>query len=226
MDRLRELLSKLTWPMVAIIVGAGAAFFYFMIDQSEVEARQQNISLISTEIQGQKKKIQEAVEFEKQFEEKKRRYVDLVKELQRLQGALPRQFFLPDLLSELITEAKRLEVEIVSIRPAEKETVGDLYNSLDFKIEARGTFLQFFIFLDRLASLKRLVGVKDFSLVRDDSRPTVTLGGDEGAFASAKLQGGRMVYPGVTGRFTIVTHRYRGAPAPDATATGVRKGSP
>lgn len=211
MDRLKELLHKLKWSTVVLIIGAGAAAFYFTLDQSEIETREQGIELSKNEISNLQRKIQEAVEFEKQFEEKKRRYAELVKELQKLQGALPRQFFLPDLLSDLITEAKQLEVEITSIRPADREIPGELYNSLEFKIEAKGTFLQFFIFLDRMANMKRLVNVKDFSLVIDAGRKSVTLGGEEGAFAGTKLTGGRTVYPGVTGRLTVVTYRYRGS---------------
>ena len=129
-----------------------------------------------------------------------------------MQGALPRQFFLPELLSEILKEAKQLEVEVVSIKPDEKEEQKELYNSLGFNIQARGTFLQFFIFLDRLANMKRLVNVDRFSVELDSERKLVTLGGEEGAFASSKLTGGRAAYPGVrVQNLRIITYRYKGA---------------
>jgi Tfp pilus assembly protein PilO len=212
MGRFKELLEKLQWSHIILIVGGAAAFFYFTLDHSEIETRQQNIELTKTEIQNATRKIQEAKEFEKQFEEKKKRYADLVKELQKLQGALPKQFFLPDLLSELLREAKQLEIEIVSIRPDAKETVGDLYNSLGFNIEAKGTFLQFFIFLDRMAALKRLVSVQDFSVEKDGLK-FISLGGLEGAFAATKLTGGKNSYPAVKSNMRLITYRYRGGPA-------------
>jgi Tfp pilus assembly protein PilO len=209
MGRLKEFLEKLQWSHVVLAIGGAAAFFYFTLDQTEIETRQQNIEMTKNEIQTATKKIEEAKQFEQQFEEKKKRYADLVKELQKLQGALPKQFFLPDLLSELLREAKQLEIEIISIRPDAKETAGELYNSLGFNIEAKGTFLQFFIFLDRMANLKRLVSIEDFNLEKDGLK-FVSLGGVEGAFAATKLTGGKTSYPAVKSLLRVITYRYRG----------------
>ncbi len=218
LGRLKGLLEKLKWAHVIILVGGGAAFFYFMQDTSEVEAKEAAITNEEAQISGLERKIQEAKEFERQFEEKKKRYSDLVKSLQNLKEALPRQFFLPDLLSDLLREAKQLEIEITVIRPDLKEEQGELYNSLGFTIEARGTFLQFFIFLDRMAHMSRLINVENFSIIRDSKRTAVTLGGEEGAFAGSKLTGGRGVYPGIVGNIKVLTYRYRGTPSGGGSA--------
>ena len=210
LSRLKGLLERLKWSHVAILVGGGAALFYFMQDTSEVEAKEQSIQTEEASISSLEKKIQEAKEFERQFEEKKKRYADLVKSLQNLKEALPRQFFLPDLLSDLLREAKQLEIEITVIRPDAKEEQGELYNSLGFSIEARGTFLQFFIFLDRMANMSRLINVEYFTINKDSRRMAVTLGGEEGAFAGSRLAGGRGVYPGIIGNIRVLTYRYRG----------------
>lgn len=211
LQRIKGILEKFKWAHAVIIVGVGAAFFYFMQDNSEIEQKEQGIQTEEQSISGLERKIQEAKEFERQFEEKKKRYADLVKSLQSLKEALPRQFFLPDLLSDLLREAKQLEIEITLIRPDIKEEQGELYNSLGFNIEARGTFLQFFIFLDRMANMSRLINVENFSIVRDSRRTAVTLGGEEGAFAGSKLAGGRGVYPGIVGQIRVQTYRYRGS---------------
>lgn len=210
LSRLKGLLERLKWSHVIILVGGGAAFFYFMQDTAEIESREQGIQSEEQSIAGLERKIQEAKEFERQFEEKKKRYADLVKSLQSLKEALPRQFFLPDLLSDLLREAKQLEIEITVIRPDAKEEPKELYNSLGFTIEARGTFLQFFIFLDRMANMSRLINVENFSIIKDTRRTAVTLGGEEGAFAGSKLAGGRGVYPGIIGNIRVLTYRYRG----------------
>lgn len=210
-SKFKELVLKLQWAHVVLAIGLAAGYSYFMLDQSEIEMREQNIQSLQSEIESTKNKIREAEDFEKQFEEKKRRYADLVKELQKIQGALPKQVFLPDLLSDLLREAKQLEIEISSIQPDQSETAHELYNSLGFTIEAKGTFLQFFIFLDRLAHMKRLVDVQKFSLSRDESRPVATLGGEEGAFAGTKLGGGRTIFPGVKVSMRVITYRYRGS---------------
>jgi|GEM_PF-6105234 len=223
LQRLKGLLEKLKWSHVIILVGGGAAFFYFMQDTSEVEAKEAAIVNEEQQISSLERKIQEAKEFERQFEEKKKRYSDLVKSLQNLKEALPRQFFLPDLLSDLLREAKQLEIEITVIRPDLKEEQGELYNSLGFTIEARGTFLQFFIFLDRMAHMSRLINVENFSIIRDQKRPAVTLGGEEGAFAGSKLSGGRGVFPGIIGNIKVLTYRYRGSPGSSSPPAGGKK---
>lgn len=209
MGKFRQFLEQLKWSHVALIVGAGAAFFFYMLDPSEVEMRTQNIEQLKGEMNTLRTKIQEAKDFELQFEDKKRRYAELVKELQKLQGALPKQFFLPDLLSDLLRESKQLEVEMVSIKPDAKETTGDLYNSWGFELELRGTFLQIFIFLDRLANLKRLVNVESVSLARAGEK-FITLGGREGAFAATKLSGGKTAFPEAKATVRVITYRYRG----------------
>ena len=213
MNKIKELLAKLQWSHVAIIAGLTAAFFYFTLDNSELEMREQGLRDAQTEVGNLEKKLQEAKDFERQFDEKKKRYAQLVGELQKLQGALPKQFFLPDLLSELLREAKQLEIEVTSITPDAKEEPKDLYNSLGFNIETKGTFLQMFIFLDRLANMRRLVSVEEVSVDKDVEREKVTLGGQEGAFAGSKFTGGRTVYPGIKSFIRVLTYRYVGSNA-------------
>jgi Tfp pilus assembly protein PilO len=211
-QRLKNLLERLKWGHVLLIIGVGSAAFYFMQDNSEIDQREQGIQTENASISSLERKIKEAQDFERQFEEKKRRYSELVKSLQNLKEALPRQFFLPDLLSDLLREAKALEIEITKISPDQKEEQGELYNTLGFDIEAKGSFLQFFIFLDRMAHMSRLINVENFKVDKDASHPTVTLGGQEGSFAGTNLSGGRTIYTGISGNVRVLTYRYRGSP--------------
>ena len=222
-QRLKALLDRLKWTYVIAIVGLGAAGFYFTLDNSDIEAREQSITGEQGNIAGLERKIKEAQDFERQFEEKKRRYSELVKSLQNLKEALPRQFFLPDLLSDLLREAKALEIEITSIVPDSKEDQGELYNTLGFNIDAKGTFVQFFIFLDRMAHMSRLINVDNFSIAKD-GKNSVTLGGQEGSFAGTNLTGGRSVYTSITGKIRVLTYRYRGSPNQSATPTPPKAG--
>ena len=204
-------------------MAVAALYFYFMLDTTPATDIENNIHTLTNEIGNLKTKVKEAKDFELQYEERKKRYVSRVKELQARQGTLPKQFFLPDLLSDLLREAKQLEIEIVSIQPDTKEEPGELYSSLGFNLELRGTFVQMFIFLDRMAHMKRLVDVKTFEIMRDTDRQTVTLGGEEGAFAASKFGGGKSVYAGVSGKIRVLTYRYRG---PDEKASAPSGSSP
>lgn len=223
MGRFKELLEKMKWTHVLLILGMGAAFFFYSIDTSEVDMRVQGIQNLKSEIETLRGKINEAKEFELQFEEKKRRYAELVKELQKIQGALPKQFFLPDLLADLMKEARQLEIDLVSIKADPKEVTGDLYNSWGFDIEVSGTFVQFFIYLDRLANLKRLVSVENFKIDRTGGGKFLTLGGSDGAFAATKLAGGKTAFPELKATIRVITYRYRGVQSSEPAAEGAAK---
>lgn len=220
LQRLKGLLEKLKWSYVIIFVGGGAAFFYFMQDTSELDSKEAAYQVEVQQISTLERKIQEAKEFERQFEEKKKRYADLVKSLQSLKEALPRQFSLPDLLSDIQREAKQLEIEITVIRPDATEVQGELYSSLGFNLEARGTFVQFFIFLDRLAHMSRLINVETFNITRDSRRSTVALGGEGGLFEATGLPGGLAAGPGIQGSIKVTTYRYRGGGTVSAPVAG------
>ncbi len=228
MERLRELLEKLSWLHVALGVGLAVAFGYFTLDPSAVTEREMTLAQAKAEVGTTERKINEAKQFQEQYAEKRKQYVALVDELTKVQGALPKQFFLPDLLSDLLREAKQLEIEITAITPDASEEPGELYNSLGFNIDAKGTFLQFFLFLDRLANMKRFVSIHRFSLQKDGERPAVALAGADGPFGLSKLEGGRDVYPGITANFRVITYRYRTPPSPEAaaSATAAKGGKP
>lgn len=209
-QKLLPLLQKLNWNTAGAILVVYAAYCYFTLDVSQIENLENGISQQEKEVVKLQEKVQEAKNFEKEFESRKKKYQDKVKQLQAVQGALPKQFYLPDLLSDLLREAKQLELEIVEIKPDQKETPQDLYASLGFNLEIRGTFLQIFIFLDRMANMKRLVDVSSFTVNRDSERASVTLGGEDGAFASSKMGGGKQAYPGTRSSLRVVTYRYMG----------------
>lgn len=216
-DKIRNFLDKITWAHVGLAVAVFFAFFYFTYDTSQIQSREEALIAGTQNLATLEKRLEEAKVFEREFEQKKKHYADLVKELQAMQGALPRQFFLPDLLSDILRESKQLEVEINSITPDAKESTSEFYSSLGFSIEATGTFHQFFILMDRLAAMKRLVGINSMRMVRDPGRESITLGGDEGAFAETKMSGGRSAFPGIRATIRVLTYRYK---APTANATG------
>lgn len=217
MDKVKELLERLTWTYTILGIVAGAGYFYFQLDQTELDTLDAAIIEGQKQITTTQQKIAEAKEFERQFDEKKRKYADLVKELQKIQGALPKQILLYDLLSELLREAKKLEINVSSIVPDASESPGkdDLFSQLGFDIAWSGTFVQFFILLDRLSNLNRLVSVDSFDIT-PKIEEKVTLGGEKGMFATTNLTGGRTLYNKVSGKVRVITYRYKekgGAPA-------------
>lgn len=219
-QKLNEMLNRLTWSHVILIVGGAAAVFFYLQDNSDIEQKEQGIIAAKQNITTLNRKVEEAKEFEKQFEEKKKKYSELVKSLQNLKEALPRQFFLPDLLTEVQREAKQLEVEVVAVHPDQTETQSDLYNSIGFILDLRTSFLQYFIFLDRLAHMNRLINVERYSIGLDSSRSKMTYGGERGVFSGTALVGDEIPRSTISVNMRVITYRYRGSGAPDTSGGG------
>ena len=209
-EKLKVLSDKLQWLHVFLLVGAASAFFYFMFDRSELDAKRQSVVVAQNEINTLDRKVQEAREFEKQVDVKRKRLTTMTKDLVAMQSSLPRQFFLPDLINEILKETKQLEVEVLSITPDQKEEARDLYNSLGFNLEIKATFIQLFILMDRIAHVKKVMNLFSFTLSLDSGRKTVVLGGDEGAFAGSKLTGGALVHTGMVSTLRVISFRYKG----------------
>ncbi len=72
MEALKALIQRLTWPAVAFLVVAGAAFFYYTLDRSALEARIGEIESTQMQIDSLQKKLAEAKQFELEFEQKKK----------------------------------------------------------------------------------------------------------------------------------------------------------
>jgi Tfp pilus assembly protein PilO len=229
-NRIKELLGKITWPLTIVIVVGYVAFVYFTLDHAEVQTRTENINSVNEQIENHKAEMKRLEQFEKEFDDKKRKFNELVNELQRMQAALPRQFFIPDLVADLYSEADKVKLEIQRIDVAKDETVKPLYNELAFDIRFRATFLQSFVFLDRLANMKRLVNVGSITLKRPggSNRGNVSLGGTVGAFAETGMAGGTSLYPAIEGEIRVVTYRYKGgasAPVSGGPAAGGAAGA-
>ena len=220
MDKLLAILSKLTWPIVVVAIAGGAAFFHFTLDRSALEQKVGEIESTQVEIASLQKRLAEAKKFEQEYEIKKKQIAELNRQLLALQGALPTTINVPELLQDLVKEAKNLEFEVTAISPEAKEESQELYSTLGVNIEFKGIFHQLLVYLDRLAALKRVVNVTNIILARDSNRPDVKLGGVDGLLAELDLGGGLQAFPGIEGKIKLVTYRYKPeAPASQAPAT-------
>jgi Tfp pilus assembly protein PilO len=198
-DKAKSFLLALTWVHVAAVIALLSAYYYFTLDQSEIENRKSSIVELQSQIVQHKAKIEEAKKFELEFEQRKKGYATTVAKLQEMQGALPKQFFLPDLLNDIVGETKRVDLDVTSVSPDPKEEKKELYSTLGVNLEARGSFLQFLVFLDRLATMKRLVGVASIVLDRDGE-------------STIMVDGSRVPFPALRAKIRIVAYRYGSGP--------------
>lgn len=203
--------SYLKWVYLIVVVIAYAAYAYLNQDLSEIEAREEKIQQTTQKIKNLNKKVEEAKAFEKEVEKKRLDIAELEKQLLSKKAELPKVFNVQELLSDLFSEAEQVGVEIKNITPGASETTGPnaLYAALRTDIEVVGTFVQIFIFLDRLSKLKRLVGVPSFDLTPSGNGLISFKGTTVGQTAGRKLSGGEKKFRAISGKIEINAFRIK-----------------
>lgn len=207
MEQLREYLQKVTWTHVVLFIGLFAAYSFFFQDHSELEQKTNLIQGSESEIKNLQNKILEAQKFEEEYEKKKKDIVELEAQLRGKRAELPKVFSVPEMLNDLLFEAKQVGLEVIKITPAPAETKRELYYELPIEINTKGTFLQLFIFLERLTKLKRLVGVTAVQVSSLGINEKITLKGTTGALSGKQLLGGEKSFLAIQGTIKLLAFR-------------------
>lgn len=122
---------------------------------------------IQAEIDTNKKKVREIQEFVKKTEESKVRVEEVAKNIESAQKQLPAEINDNQILTFFNQEISSLNIKDPNITPGQ-EAASTYYISKPYEIKARGTFLQFLIFFERIGNATRIYNVKKLKLVNDD----------------------------------------------------------
>ncbi len=207
MNQLQEIFSKISWLVVISIVAAWGAYCVFFQDRSQLEQAKTRRKGAKVEIKNLQDKILEAEEFEGQLKKKREDIAELEAKLRTERAGLPKMLNIPELLNDLLFEAKQVGLEVKKITPASSDTKRELYFERSIDITTRSSFLQLFIFLDRLSRLKQLVGVVEVKVRASGSGEKITLKGTTGAMSGARLYGGEKSYIAIEGSVKLLAFR-------------------
>lgn len=164
MEQLRPILENFKWIYaIGLALVAGGISFYFQ-DSNEIELKKIQINSLKQRIAVHEIKIKDYVGAEKEFSVKKKELESTKRKLLLEKGGLQTRFDIPVLLNAILNEAKQIGLVVKLIVPEPREKKHELYSSLRIRFSAEGTFLQFFIFVDRLSRLREVVSMTDFSL--------------------------------------------------------------
>ena len=205
MEKLFDALRKFQWIHALLIAGAYGGYTFYFQDTSEVDQRKTQLRVVKNNIKNTNVQIQQAEKFEIEYENKKRDLATLEEKLRKKRTELPRTFDIPGLLTILFNEAEQIGLEIIRVVPDANEKKTELFASLKIEIDSRGTFLQIFIFLDRLSKLKKLVGVT--RVLMNTGSGTISLKGTTGALSRKTLTGGDKAYTAVTAKIILLAYR-------------------
>lgn len=180
-DRIKDLLEKIPFTLLAIAYGAytGWGYFQFMTsEESVLFSKKTEYEAIQTETNSLKTRVEKTRQFLNTLDQKRVELRRLAQELEGTKATLSETLDVPGFMKTVITEAQRVGLTVVSLKPGD-QTKRALYYEQPFNLEFRGVYVQLISFLDRIANLQKIVRAENLTLqpVSDQSAKYVELAG-------------------------------------------------
>lgn len=166
---MKELVNKLITNAHVFILLYGLYGAWVMYDEHvvQLEEIQNRGSGIDAEIEAAKKKVDEIQEFLKKTDEYKVRVEEVAKNIESVQKQLPADTNDTQILSFFQSEINSLNIKDANFNPG-KEEKSTYYISKEYNLRAKGTFLQFLIFFERIGTADRIYNIKNLKLTNAD----------------------------------------------------------
>ncbi len=126
---------------------------------------------LEQEIKLIQQKLALAKSFQDDLEQSKQKLLEVTNDIEQIQRQLPGSIEDSEVLDLFGKEADQMNILDLSLKPG-KEEKRDFYYAKDYELSAKGTFLQFLIYFERLANNSRLINVTELEMnaAKDDSR--------------------------------------------------------
>lgn len=156
-----KLIGSIHWVILLYgLYGAWVLYDEHVLQLEEIVARGTGID---EEIDKMQKKVKEIQEFTRKTDEYKTRVEDVAKNIETVQKQLPADTNDSQILSFFQGEINSLNIKDANFTPG-KEEKSTYYISKEYNLKARGTFLQFLIFLERIGTADRIYNIKELKL--------------------------------------------------------------
>lgn len=166
---MKDLVNKIIGNAHILILLYGLYGVYVAYDEhllkiTEIESQ---FPSVNAEITANLGKVKEIQEFVKKTEESKIRVEEVAKNIEAAQKQLPADIDDNQILKFFNLEIGALNIKDPNITPG-KEAASTYFISKEYQIKAKGTFLQFLIYFERVGSAARIYNVKSFKLLNDN----------------------------------------------------------
>ena len=166
---MKDLVNKIIGQAHILILIYGIYGVYVAYDEhslkiTEIESQ---FPSVNAEITANLEKVKEIQEFVKKTEESKIRVEEVAKNIEAAQKQLPADIDDNQILKFFNLEIGALNIKDPNITPG-KEAASTYFISKEYQIKAKGTFLQFLIYFERVGSAARIYNVKSFKLLNDN----------------------------------------------------------
>jgi Tfp pilus assembly protein PilO len=162
----KELGNKLIAQFHIIIFLYAAYTAYFLWEEHDFQYQELLVELPSIEedIERTRKKVKEIADFKKKSEESKIRVEEVAKNIELAQRQLPSDINDTNIINYFQEEINMLNIKESTFVPG-TESKSTYFIAKEYSLNAKGTFLQFLVFFERLAMASRIYNVKTLKLV-------------------------------------------------------------
>lgn len=162
---MKDLVNKLIANIHIVLFLYGIYSAYGMYETHSIEMTEiQNQSAgLDGEIEQNQRKVREIQEFSKKTNEYKVRVEEVAKNIEAVQKQLPAETNDSQILGFFQGEMSSLNIKDSNFTPG-KEDKSTYYITKEYSLKAKGTFLQFLIFLERIGTADRIYNIKTLKL--------------------------------------------------------------
>jgi Tfp pilus assembly protein PilO len=166
---MKDLVNKFISNLHIFILIYGLYGAWVLYDEHSVQLEQivSSGAGIEDEIAKAQQREKEIEEYSKKTEEYKVRVEDVAKNIETVQKQLPSETNDTTILTFFQSEINALKIMDANFSPG-KEEKSAYYISKEYKFKARGTFLQFLIFLERIGNADRIYNIKEIQFQRSN----------------------------------------------------------
>lgn len=165
---MKDLVNKFISNAHIFILLYGLWGAYTLYDEHVIQLEEvvNSGSGLDEEIAQNQKKVKEIQEFSKKTDEYKVRVEEVAKNIESVQKQLPAETNDTSILTFFQGEINSLNIKDANFTPGGEEK-STYFISKEYSLKARGTFLQFLIFFERIGNADRIYNIKSLKLTTD-----------------------------------------------------------
>lgn len=167
---MKDLVNKAISNIHFLILAYGLYSAWIVYDDHSIRMTEldSQFPTVEAEIANNQKKVKEIQEFVKKAEESKVRVEEVAKNIESAQKQLPAEINDNQILTFFNQEISQLNIKDPNIVPG-AEVSSTYFISKEYVVKAKGTFLQFLVFFERIGNSTRIYNVKSLKLINNDS---------------------------------------------------------
>lgn len=168
---LKPLLDKIPVNILLVLFLANLGWDYYNFESSPdspQELKKAEIKSLEQELEKLRDRVKKADTFRKSLDSKALEIRKLLQDLEATKTGLSEELDVAALIRTVLTEAKKVGLTVVSLRPTQSKT-SEYYVEQAFDLQFKGVYFQLVGFLDRISNLQKIVRVDSLSVDRSSS---------------------------------------------------------